>query len=241
MKKAAPWFYYPAELEAGKSGRLSDEEARHAAGSRRLEPGDALTLFDGSGVVADALVVAVGSRGRDVAFEVSGTHNASSPALALHLACALPKGDRLASLLDMATQLGMSSFTPIDCARSVVKVSENAERRWQRILIEACKQSRRPYLPIVRPATRPQVLAEQCQGELWIAHPGGSRPAELSPEAETSLTIMIGPEGGFTEEEVDAVTAQGAHKVSLGAGILRTESAAIALLAYARLAFAVDA
>lgn len=238
IKKSAPWFYYDAELQSGMSVTLADEEARHAAGSRRLEIGDALTVFDGRGTVAEGVVAEIGNRGREVLLTISGTRTVALPVLRVHLASALPKGDRLAVMLDMATQLGMNSFTPLDCERSVVKVGDNAERRWRRILIEACKQSRQPHLPEVRSAVSPVLFAKQCEGEVWIAHPDGDRPATLPPPAEGSLTILIGPEGGFTDVEVEAVSACGARKVSLGTGILRTESAAVAMLAYARLTFA---
>ena len=240
VKKSAPWFYHDAELQSGMSVTLTDEEARHAAGSRRLEQGDALTLFDGRGTIAEAVVGEIGKRGRDVVLTIAGTRTVASPILPLHLASALPKGDRLAVMLDMATQLGMSSFTPLDCERSVVKVSDNAERRWHRILIEACKQSRRPYLPEVQPALSPGALMQHCKGEVWIAHPDGASPTALPSPVGDSLTILIGPEGGFTESEIAMVSACGARKVSLGTGILRIESAAVAMLAYARLTFAAN-
>jgi 16S rRNA (uracil1498-N3)-methyltransferase len=240
MKKAAPWFYHDGVLEPGQSVTLADDEARHAVGSRRLEKGDALTVFDGRGTIADAIVTDIGNRGRKVVLEVSGTQTVHLPVLPIHLASALPKGDRLAVMLDMATQLGMNSFTPLDCEHSVVKVSENAERRWQRILVEACKQSRRPHLPVIQPALGPVALVQQLKGAVWIAHPDGISPASLPQAAGDSLTILIGPEGGFADEEVKAACDHGAHKVSLGAGMLRIETAAVALLAYARLRFAAD-
>lgn len=240
MKKPAPWFYHDGALSPGQSVTLTDDEARHAAGSRRLEKGDGLTVFDGRGTVADAIVRDIGNRGRSVVLDVSGSRMVNPPALPIHLASALPKGDRLAVMLDMATQLGMNSFTPLDCEHSVVKVSENAERRWQRILVEACKQSRRPYLPRIQSAQSPTMLVQQCNGEVWVAHPDGASPATLPQPAGDSLTILIGPEGGFTDTEVSAVCDHGARKVALGAGILRVETAAVAMLAYVRLALAAD-
>ena len=240
MKKSAPWFYHDGVLAPGQAVILAEEEARHAAGSRRLETGAALTVFDGRGTIADAVVTDTGNRGRHVVLEVSDTRTVGLPALPIHLASALPKGDRLGVMLDMATQLGMNSFTPLECEHSVVKVSENAERRWQRILVEACKQSRRPYLPAVQPALSPVAHVQQLKGAVWLAHPDGVSPSSLSQPGIDSLTILIGPEGGFADEEVKAACDHGAKKVSLGAGILRIETAAVAALAYARLVFADD-
>lgn len=238
IKKPAPWFYHDGVLAAGQSLTLTEDEARHAASSRRLEKGNELTVFDGRGTVADAVVTAIGHRGRNVVLEVSGTRIIDLPELQIHLASALPKGDRQVVMLDMATQLGMNSFTPLDCEHSVVKARENAERRWQRILVEACKQSRRPYLPTIQSARSPVVLAQHHKAEMWIAHPDGASPATLPQPACESLTILIGPEGGFTDAEVSAVCHHGARKVALGAGVLRIETAAVAMIAYARLALA---
>ncbi len=216
---------------------LPDEEARHAAGSRRLEQGDTLTLFNGKGLVSDAKVVSLGSRGRKVELKIVSTRVVEEPVFMLHLACALPKGDRLSIVLDMVTQLGIASFTPLHCERSVVKVGDNAERRWRRIMIEACKQSRQAYIPTLRSAENPVDLSERESGPVWVAHPGGAVASTMSSPDDNLLTILVGPEGGFSDSEVEKMIANGAKSVSLGAAILRIETAAVALTSYARLRY----
>lgn len=233
--KISPWFYYPQVVTVGEPVQLPDDEARHLTGSRRMEVGSELTLFDGRGHIASAAVTSVGSRGRNVVITATETHIVEPSTLNIHLASALPKGDRLSVMLDMVTQLGISSFTPLECERSIVKTSDNALTRWERIMVEACKQSRRAYLPELNTSQKPEQVLTQARGHVWLAHPDGVAAVTLAPVTEGSLTLMIGPEGGFTDTEVGRLSARGARVVSLGEGILRIETAAVSLLACARM------
>jgi 16S rRNA (uracil1498-N3)-methyltransferase len=151
----------------------------------------------------------------------------------LHLACALPKGDRQATLLDMATQLGITDFTPLACEHSVVAPGPNSALRWQRICVEACKQSRRAYLPRLHAARTPAEVARKHGAlALLIAHPDGQAFAQAGARLTTAgAMLLIGPEGGFSPQEVAAVRAAGGEPVALGSAILRVETAATALLA----------
>ena len=215
---------------------LAADEARHATAARRLALGDELTLFDGNGALAQAAIATLPTRGRGLELRVLSRIQTPAPTRILHVAAALPKGDRAATLLDMATQLGMTAFTPLVCTHSVV-VPTRADR-WQRICIEACKQSRRACLPRLHAPTSP-VAAIQAftatinkggAARMFYAHPRGRvlAPADVTV---THCLMLIGPEGGFSDEEVVAMTAGGAERVDLGAGILRVETAAVALLA----------
>lgn len=219
---------------------LPQEEARHAAGSRRLEEGAVLVLFNGDGQVSEARVASVADRGRIVELEIISTRFVEALPFALHLVSALPKGDRLSVLLDMATQLGITSFTPLHCEHSVVKAGENTGRRWRRIMVEACKQSRQAYVPKLNPVQTPAEIRSDTTGTMWAAHPGGAVPDSLSLANEGSVTILVGPEGGFDDNEVDAMKANGVKLVSLGNAILRTETAATALVSYVRLRYGID-
>lgn len=233
-----PWFYLDEIPDKEEEVALSGSEARHATGARRLEVGSRVCLFNGNGLVAVARIRSLGNRGRNPVLLLEEVAQQSPPQVAWHLASALPKGDRQGVMLDMLTQLGISSFTPLHCEHSAVKASEKSLSRFRRIVIESCKQSRRAFLPEIRPVVAPLELAKNSKATIWFAHPGGDTPAQLlrttgKPE---SLTIMIGPEGGFSETEVQLMQDQGASMVSLGEAILRIETAAVALLAYAGLA-----
>jgi 16S rRNA (uracil1498-N3)-methyltransferase len=236
---AEPLFYCPALGEGRELVTLEGEEAHHAHRVRRLAAGDRLWLFDGRGTLGRGRLRRIMDRGRSMEILVEDRHTVPPPAWRLHLACALPKGERTATLLDMATQLGMDAFTPLRCARSVARPGPQAQVRWQRICLEACKQSRRLYLPVLRDARTPaEVAAEAAAASpgqvLWIAHPGGTSLAvALGSSAwdEGGVTVLIGPEGGFTEEELAAVKAVGGREIDLGEAILRIETAAVAVLA----------
>ncbi len=228
---AEPLFYCASLGSENKVVVLSSEEAHHAHRARRLAVGDRLWLFDGRGTLVRGRLHRIAERGRVIEVLLEERRCLPPPPIQLHLACALPKGGRVSVLLDMATQLGMTAFTPLLCSRSVVKPGPDAAARWQRICLEACKQSRRLHLPALHaPATPEEVAARAAKaGEaVWIAHPGGVSLAAL--QRATAATVLIGPEGGFTDEELAQMTASGGKALSLGEAILRIETAAIALL-----------
>lgn len=242
QRMTEPLFYSEHLAGPGATLSLTGDEAHHAAASRRLHPGESLWLFDGRGGKARATLLHVTARGRSLELRIEERSTASPPRPAIHLACALPKGDRQAVLLDMATQLGMTQFTPLVCERGVVKPGASHPERWQRICLEACKQSRRLFLPVIHPPASPEEVAARAVREknaAWIAHPSTeavSVSSALSEHSPADVTILVGPEGGFTDEEVRRMIASGARSIALGTAILRIETAAVALIAAFQLA-----
>ena len=233
-----PPLFYCAPLPdvVGERVTLTGDEASHALGARRLQVGGDIGLFDGQGTAARAVVTAVDRRRHTLEAKLTDRQRMPNPRPAVHLACALPKGDRAAVLLDMATQLGMVRFTPLVCTRSVVKPGANSRERLRRICLEACKQSRRFYLPEIEAPASPRELARRVPpGNLWVAHPTTDVPAAFIGQQTNTLTLLIGPEGGFTPQELAEVMAAGARPFSLGPAILRIETAAVAALAAATL------
>ena len=127
----------------------------------------------------------------------------------------------------MATQLGMSSFRPLICERSIARPGPSARRRWERICLQACKQSRRPHLPDIEEPLTPAlvpVLAAEGYG-IWLADPEGASIAACAARATLPdrLLLVVGPEGGFTPSERKVFDAAGAQPVSLGRRILRID------------------
>ncbi|MEK7717396.1 MAG: RsmE family RNA methyltransferase [Pseudomonadota bacterium] len=232
-----PLFYSEQLSEPSAVLTLTGDEAHHAAASRRLVVGETLWLFDGRGGLARTTLLHISAHGRALDLRVEEQHTEPPPKPAIHLACALPKGDRQSTLLDMATQLGITEFTPLVCERSVVKPGANSAERWRRICLEACKQSRRPYLPILHASATPQEIVARDAGRantVWIAHPSAAAVAvsrAVEQNASADVTILVGPEGGFTEQEVEWTTGAGAQPIALGSAILRIETAAVALVA----------
>ena len=242
---SAPRFYVP-QLAQLASGCLDDAEARHAASVLRLSVDDRLELFDGRGREAEGRIVAI-SRG-SLQFEVLQWLDRDCELVhRLTLAIALPKGDRQKTLVDAATELGVSSLIPLRTERSVAQPTDNALQRLARAVIEASKQcGRNRLMEIMEPRTIAELntRASLFDGEVapvlpplrCVAHPyddaGRRKPlAQLLSGARRAVEIAVGPEGGFTEQEVVQLVADGWQAVDLGPTILRVEIAAITAVA----------
>jgi len=209
---------------------LAGPEAHHLAAVCRVRPGDAVCLFNGDGREYPARVVEAGRR--RVALEVTAVESpAREVGHRLEAAAPLPKGDRAQFLLEKLTELGATAFTPLQTARSVVHPRDTKLDKLQRHVIEASKQCGRNVLLEVRPLTDWKTFCESpaLPAARLIAHPSaefGTRSAERG-----DVVFAVGPEGGYTEEEVEQAVAAGWRTVSLGPRILRVETAALALAA----------
>ena len=233
---AAPWFHLDPLPESGVVW-LPKDEAKHATWARRLGEGDAVVLFDGRGTLACATLLGTRDRRGDVEARIDSIERHEPIAPRIELATALPKGDRLSTLLDMATQAGVDHLIPLRCEWGVVKPHTDAPDRWQRIAIEASKQSRRAWVPTFG---APISIPQACRGGegvcVAIAQPGGL-PIASSIESWSSrdgagrspsiVRVLIGPEGGFSPGELAAAEHAGAIRVSLSPHVLRIETAAV--------------
>jgi 16S rRNA (uracil1498-N3)-methyltransferase len=234
---SAPWIHVQTLPHAGGgSVAISADEARHAAGSRRLRGGDAVTLFDGQGTVAAAHLVVGTATAVQAQFSVVERRTPATPRI--EIASAIPKGDRVATLLESIAPLAVAAWTPLECRHSVVRCSPPLVQRAQRVLIAACKQSRQPFVPQIAPACS---VAECCDDarrrslQVFLAHPSVAAD-ELPPAVfGDGVLVLIGPEGGFSAEEIGEAESRGARRMSLGASILRIELAASCAAALWRL------
>ncbi|MSR34225.1 MAG: 16S rRNA (uracil(1498)-N(3))-methyltransferase [Phycisphaerales bacterium] len=215
---------------------LSKDEAKHAMGSRRLEAGDALELVDGRGGVALSTILPTRNAAGETGAQVSACHNQPRLAPEIHIASAIPKGDRLATMLDMLGQFSVASFTPLDCERGVVPADRFDGARAHRIFVEAMKQSRGAWTTQVASAHTPKSCAETCRTKnipAFVAHPDGKPLAKLKFD-QPSCMILIGPEGGFTDAEIADTLAAHAIQISLGSTTLRIETAAAMTAGFVR-------
>ncbi len=203
---------------------LGGDEAHHGRTVLRLAAGDALRLADGAGRVATALVLAVGKRDLRLAVDTP-SHVDDGPASALTVAVAPPKGDRLGDLVRGLTELGVGSILPLMTARGE-RLPANSERL-ERIAGEALKQCRRGMRPVIGPATDIPALV-RSGAELIVLDRSGSA---ATPGRQRPVTLVIGPEGGFTGDELGTLTAAGAALVRLAGPVLRIETAALAAAA----------
>lgn len=234
----APWIHVESLPDPGQTVALDADEARHASRAHRLASGAEIVLTDGRGTTARAELIE-GGRHTARALIVELTHHeAQTPAI--HLASALPKGDRLSTLLSMATQLGIASFTPLLCTRSVVTPSDHAPARWERILRESAKQSHHPHLPRIESPRSPHTLiGAACERTVWLMDPGAESSLSGAGSHPSGHLVVVGPEGGFTEDETRTLRRAGARPARLGGGVLRVETACVAAVAVLRSAPAV--
>jgi 16S rRNA (uracil1498-N3)-methyltransferase len=213
-----------ASTDPGSSFCLDSREETHLFRILRARPGETVALLDGHGTVGTAVV------GSDHRLCLESKRTVPLPARRLHLYFAPPKKQKLDALLKQAVELGVFELVPMLCERSVVQPGENSvSGRWMDLLFEACKQSGNPFLPeVVAPMPFAAALArarETC-GALVV----GSNRTGLFPDLGTAsdAAFFVGPEGGFTDAETDAMFAVGAIPLRIGDWTLRVETAAVA-------------
>jgi len=211
---------------------LDGDEARHLARVLRAAVGDHVRVFDGSGGEWTARVAAIGRD--EVTLEVGAALPAAGPAgVPLTVAVALPKGERQKWLVEKLTELGTARLVPLVTTRGVAEATPAAVERLRRGVIEACKQcGRTTLMEIAAPATVAEVLAGRpAGGHLVLCAPGGPPLTADVRRGATTIVGLVGPEGGFTPDELAAAEAAGAVRLGLGPHVLRVETAAVALAA----------
>lgn len=231
-----PRFYCPQPLVNGSTIELPEAVAHHLH-VVRLQPGAALTLFNGDGGQYRATLVETGKRRATAVVDGHEAHEAEAP-YAVTLAQGLPEGSKMDWIIEKAVELGVAAIQPLAAARSVVRLSgERLEKRqahWHGVIVAASEQCGRNRLAQLLPMADVQP---------WLAASAGTTRILLSPRATESLagwarahapqavTLLIGPEGGLTPHEEDAAVATGALSLSMGPRVLRTETAGLAALA----------
>ncbi|MEP6502842.1 MAG: 16S rRNA (uracil(1498)-N(3))-methyltransferase [Betaproteobacteria bacterium] len=234
-------LFVESRLSAGLQFSLPEDAARHVQ-VRRLQPGDALRLFDGAGGEWLAEVTRMGKRDVDV---LVATHEATDRELPfdLEIALGMPTNERMDALIEKATELGVAAIQPLQSERSVLRLDgERAARRvthWQAVAVGASEQSGRTRVPVVAPVrTLSAWLGAAAPGEPFAGRfvmSTGSAP-RLPQALATAATggrwlALSGPEGGLAPDEEAAAVAHGFMRVSLGGLILRADTAPLAWLA----------
>jgi len=224
---AVPRFLLESIPAIGGVAWLDRDESRHAIGSRRLAEGDAVELIDGCGGVAQARLQNQRNNAGNIAATVESLQRLARISPALHVGSAVPKGDRLSMLLDAAGELAVETITALACERSVTPAERMMGERSERILAEALKQSRGSWRTELRTPTTPIDFANASIAvghSTFILDARGKSLAPLAAHAPR-IALLIGPEGGFTENEYAQMLQAGAIPASLGEGVLRVELA----------------
>ncbi|WP_435747882.1 16S rRNA (uracil(1498)-N(3))-methyltransferase [Nocardioides sp. SYSU DS0663] len=226
-----------AGVGVGAVVAVEGDEAHHAVAVRRLRVGEPLVLTDGAGTAVTGEVAATGKRTLDVRVADVRREDAP-PEPSITVVQALPKGDRGELAVEVLTEVGVGRIVPWAAARSVaVWKGERAAKshaKWSATAREAAKQARRSWFPEVAPLTSTAEVVELLAGASLavVLHEEASVPlATVEMPDRGPVVVVVGPEGGLTEEEVATFTAAGASSVRLGAEVLRTSTAGVAAVA----------
>lgn len=231
-----PRFYCQQPLSEGQPVDLPTDIAHHLH-VLRMAVGDTITLFNGDGGEYEAQLSEIGKK-HAAALVTAHVARDSELGYAVELAQALPEGNKMDWIVEKAVELGVAAVQPLAARRCVVKLTaERAEKKlahWEAVIEAAACQSGRTRLAALHPV---------AELRAWLAQPAAGQRVLLSPRGTSSLaawaranpaqplTLMVGPEGGFSPEEEDAAIAAGALPLTMGARVLRTETAALAALA----------
>ena len=229
-----PRIYTAQPLGAGRDIALEPEASQHLSRALRMQAGDSAYLFDGSGAEYSATITSIEKKCVTLITGSAIEHDTESP-LAINLGVAISRGDRMDLVVQKATELGVAEITPLFTERTEVKLSAERAlkkcRHWQQIIVSACEQCGRNRLPKLH---SPENLGQ------WLPHTQGDRKFVLhhrntedvdATTAPARIDLLIGPEGGLSQAEIDMAHTSGFEALSLGPRVLRTETAPLAALA----------
>ena len=235
----ATLFYAESVPEAGGLAVVDGDEGFHAASVRRIRPGERLTISDGAGTVADCVVEHAGKT--SLSARVRHRHTVDPPQPPVTVVQAIPKSDRAELAVELATEAGADEFVPWQAQRCVARWDGDRAakglRRWRSVVRSAARQSRRPHIPGVTDPVSTKALAADlarrvASGAVVLAlHESAEQLLTDQPLADAgAIVLVVGPEGGISDEELDLLVAAGARPVKLGPQVLRTSSAAAVAL-----------
>ena len=227
-----PRIYQQSQFVLNETVTLSDDAFGHVVRVLRLKNGDTITMFNGSEPFQYTTTLCNVSKKSAQVKVISQEENNSESPLNIHLGQGISRGDRMDFTFQKSVELGVNSITPLFTERCGVKLNaermEKKRQQWQKIVISACEQSGRTSVPIV---AEPILLAD------WLAQKSSALKINLHPKAEhsimslpmenTRVRLLIGPEGGLSDEEITEANDSGFHDVLLGPRVLRTETAAL--------------
>ena len=230
---AQPRIHCDLRLGPGAQFSLAPDAANHVGRSLRLKAGDAIIVFDGRGGEYEATIQRIDKERVDV--KTGAFRDVEREArVTVGLVQGLPEADKMDGIIQKSVELGVAWIQPVICDRSVVRLAgERAERReahWRRVAVAACEQCGRNRVPEVRP-TLPFLswIALAPESLRWMLAPGAA-PLVAQAEPSGPVELLVGPEGGLSERELD-LAGRSFVPVGLGTRVLRTETAPLAALA----------
>jgi len=227
-----PRIFQQSSFAINQIATLSEDAFGHVVRVLRLKEGDIITLFNGTEPFQySAELYKVTKKLAEIKILSQEENNTESP-LNIHLGQGISRGDRMDFTLQKSVELGVNTITPLFTARCGVKLNterlEKKRQQWQKIVISACEQSGRASVPLVN---EPMLLADWLQQESSALkinlHPKAQHSIMNLPMVNTRVRLLIGPEGGLSNEEIIQANECNFHDVLLGPRVLRTETAAL--------------
>ena len=226
-----------SDSAVGTSFTIGGPEAKHAISVRRMTIGESISVSDGSGVKMRGKVTKVKKETLEISIE--SIEELFAPKSQLVLIQALAKGDRDELAIQACTELGLFGVIPWQADRSIsiwkAEKKQKGQARWQSIVTEAAKQSLRAFIPRVEQVLDSQELISALEvfDQVLILEPEADKSiTEINPPAEGKVAIVVGPEGGISEQELESFKKAGFSSVRLGRGVLRTSTAGMAAVSY---------
>lgn len=235
-------IYQSVTLASQTSISLDERASHHVARVLRASVGEALTIFNGEGGEYDAIIIRIDKKSVQVALKQFHAREAESP-LQIHLAQGIARGEKMDFIVQKAVELGVTKITPLITERCNVKLDPLREEKrlqhWQAIAISACEQSGRNRLPII---SAPQTLfawLPQVREKGFVLSPYAQTKLEKNKldSVDTPIVLLIGPEGGLSDHEIEAAIQHKLTALNLGPRILRTETATIAAVSVLQYAY----
>jgi 16S rRNA (uracil1498-N3)-methyltransferase len=231
---SAPMFFLAAAAEVVAASRivLGGEDGRHGADVRRLRSGEPIHLTDGVGTVLHGVVAGV--RRGELDIDVVDQVQVASPRPRFVVVQALARGGRDEAAVEAMTEVGVDEVIGWQASRSVARWTDRTEARWAATTRGAAKQSRRAWWPVVSGPVSSAEVASRCAGAALsvVLHERASEPLAAVPvPSDGEVVLVVGPEGGVTDDELAMVRDAGAHVVRLGSTVLRSSTAGVAGLA----------
>lgn len=228
-------IYQTGSYQKGDRLTLDESAAHHLATVLRARVGEKLFLFNGQQTEFNAEVTAIRKKRVEVLIGDEVSSLKESP-LQIHLGQAICKGDKMDWILQKGTELGVQTFTPILSSRAAHEISdpircEKKMKHWQGVIIHATEQCGRNQLPQLNPPIGlEEFITTDRPNEKWILSPHTTTRLKDCPPPKKNITLLVGPEGGWSDLELLNASQGGFQPVTLGPRILRTESAPIAMI-----------
>ncbi len=229
-----PRLYVDQLFQIDQTIDLDREASKYISRVLRRVEGDPLTLFNGDG---NNYAATITTAGKSTQVKISNqVKNCTESPLKITLVQSLAKGTKLDLVIQKATELGVSRITPVSSDRSVLQIDaarlQKRMEHWQGIAISACTQCQRSVLPTIdQPQDFHDWLASKQHDNIYILHPGAEQSISTITLEAKPCAIIIGPEGGFSDEEIQHAMTSSAIPIACGPRILRTETAGFAAIA----------